>query len=240
MEKFAKYTTSQNNNNSLSTVLVNSILKKVSHSGTTKDLKKATHDRRKHGLVISGTVMLASLNTNIQVAHRFQWFCTTGGTYTITQLNLLAAMVMAVSSTNAWSLIYSMRVKKIAILTEASGGTPQDTSISWANADGPGKSKMNTSTDDFNILMTSNPPMNSLDSFWFSVGSSNNLFQLTIPTNGIVQISVDLIFRGAQNDTENPSAITISGGSAGKVYGMGLDGLPQASSKFAVVGLTQI
>jgi len=156
---------------------------------------------------------------------------------TVTQANIFAAWVLAVSATNVRSIMANMRIRKVtAIATGLSSTTIDELYIRDANQQGLVDPIDSTSTGQGNAVATWKPNSKSLSSDWFNFGTGGNLFTLSIPAGSTLELDVDMVLGGAAGTTAQQvytSTVTL-----GIMYSMGIDGAA-GSIYYQAIGMNQ-
>ncbi len=169
---------------------------------------------------------------------RFQ--CSTTGTYNTSRSALLSLWcVGTIANNSVTSCFAGIRVKSVTIFTAgtSSAGATQlnysSSSIIWLSENAPDCEYSVTGNPDHPGSLTSEPPVNSLASFWQSYNSGalgTNLFQLALNQNDIVDIVFEWV---PANGTETYVLTPVAVVTVGTFYYLALDG--RASNKIVPV-----
>jgi len=156
---------------------------------------------------------------------------------TVTQANIFASWVMAVSSIAARSIMGNMRIRYVkAIATGLSATTIDELYIRDANQQGLVDPIDSSSTGQGNAIVVWKPNKKSLTSDWFNYGTGGSLFTMSLPAGTTLELSADFVLGGAAGTTSgNTYAATVT---LGQLYSMGLDG-SAGSIYYQALGMNQ-
>lgn len=140
----------------------------------------------------------------------------------VTQTELLNMVVVATTATASSRIFSSVRLRKVeAWAAPVQGNAPQLISIAGIGA-GPENRKSDSSMGVTPAHVRWNPAPNSVADLWFETGASSAMFELTVPTNATVDVSIDYVLNCEDTPTAGPVP---AGATAGTWYGVPLDGL---------------
>lgn len=184
-------------------------------------------------------------NAHAKYTRTFRYTSLSGAVLPISSQDILqSAGCVAATTTSAYPIYNSLRIRKISIWTPPpSQGAAATCTVAWANPTGSGSvnspaievSDTSVSTAQPATLVT-RPPKLSIPSFWQQT-STLVLCNITAPTGSIIDLCVDLIHcDGLLYDNNVP--VTIIGGTVGLTYYFALDG--EASKEYTPVALATI
>jgi len=137
-------------------------------------------------------------------------------------LNLYETALTAITSSRLFAAVKLRKVSMWAIITQ--GSVPVTVTLEWVGLNAPSIIKSDTSMGVVPASITATPPKDASNRWWSITGQNESeiLFNLTFPTNTIVDIEFDArLF-----ETEAVAAGDVpAGASAGKLYANYLDGL---------------
>jgi len=173
------------------------------------------------------------LGASITAGHRFRFSCNRegGGTSTIKNRDLIDLICLAVTSTSAYTILDSVKLKEIEIWAANGAGNASNTAeLEFVNENalfgGPGTTYSDTAIGVSNIChIYAKPPKNSVASMWCALSDtfapSVDLFRLTVPQGAIVDVVVSLVLR--DNDAADPVVGSVVGATPGHCYYRYLD-----------------
>jgi hypothetical protein len=145
-------------------------------------------------------------------------------------LNLLVSADGGGSPSTVASRLFSgVKINRIEIrcpgaaVAAGSDTTSLTTSLEWTSTYGPSSEQSDSGTPLHPPLLMTSPPPQSLASFWSLTGSNESdvLMLLTVPTQSIVDLWVDVVLM----DGQTPVAVTLATSSTdGQVYALAMDG----------------
>lgn len=152
----------------------------------------------------------------------------------ITRADILNLILVAATTTNAYSILGAARIKKVRIWSPIiSAFTPQEVQIEWnGGLYAPSAIHSAISEGLFPAKLETSPPHLSSPDLWSvvngtdGVGNSNlaeKLFTVTCPTGSVLQLSLAVRL---MDDEAAPTIVVIAGGTVGKTYYGYLDGAP--------------
>ncbi len=165
------------------------------------------------------------LRPAFSLSKTFRFQATGAVTYeSITQTNLSNLIVVALTATTSAKVFSSARLRKVeAWCAPAQGGAGAEIQIVGPNTSpGPENRKSDISMGIQPAHVRWNPVPNSTPDFWFSQAGSAEMFQLTCPTDTVVDVTLDLILNFSETATAGPVPV---GATPGEWYAVPLDGL---------------
>ena len=163
----------------------------------------------------------------------------------ITAANLLDLLVMATTTTAVNRLFSAVKLTRVEIWAPmASDLVPVTASIEY-NSDlvsgvaGSNKIRSDTSMGaDRCAHIRFRPPPETIASFWQGPTSVSRLFQLTCPTNSIVDVQLTMVLQNGEAAVAATNAAVAA--TVGTVYCRGLDALATAGSVLPPVSYPQV
>ncbi len=133
------------------------------------------------------------------------------------------AGVVATSTTTCNIIATAIRLKRVECwFTAATAGTPVEAVIDWNSGLGagytyaPGSSVSETSTSTAEYAhLVSHPPPNSFSDMWHAADDTSSAVQLTLPSGGIVDFTIDYVLNDSNTGVAGSS---IAGGTNGLIY----------------------
>jgi len=174
------------------------------------------------------------------LSHKFR-FVNGGsaGTFGITRKNLLNLVVVANSTTTTVRLFEAIRLKNVEVWGSPSalGSAPTTIQIEWLGENSPSTVVSDTSMGVRPAHVSSSPPPSSSNRWWSisAMSESDVLFNLTLPTECVVDVTTELRFVEQEAPTAGEAAVAAT---SGQVYGDYLDGIVTGvgTSSLAPVG----
>jgi len=193
---------------------------------------------KKHQTAVSGVLVLPTFHPTPIYSKIFRYKVGTAIVgQNITQANIFAMWVMAITTTVSRSVMASMRVKHIrAIATGLSATTTDELYIRDDNINGMIDPVDQSSTGQGNAIVTWKPHKTSLSALGFQSSTGNAVCILSVPAGATIEFAVDFTlsgFAGAGLTATYTSAYT-----AGVMYSMGPDGA-SGSIYYAAIGMNQ-
>jgi hypothetical protein len=152
----------------------------------------------------------------------------------VSALELYRALVVALTSTTSANLFAAVRLRKVELWgsPDPATGIPATCKIEWStNAGGTGLNSGPSTAISDTVMGTgkychvrSVPPANCLAGFWLNgaIGTSFDLFEFSIPVNGIMDITIDAVLNYAEPAIAGPALV---GATAGTLYIRDLAGM---------------
>jgi hypothetical protein len=172
------------------------------------------------------------LKATIEAQHRFRFSSNQSAfSGTISFEDLADLMCVAVTATSASRLFDAIRLRGVEVwATNTTGDSSNTVEIEYLNTlifGGPGVTYSDTALGVTDIAhISTRPPLGSRAASWLnnttgSSGGDFNVFRLSVPKGGIVDVIMDVMFY------DNEAAVnvtgTVAGASAGKTYCRPLD-----------------
>jgi len=185
-----------------------------------------------------GSANPGTLKANIELSHKFR-FLSTGAFNGSIQDNFLLAACGVVSTTNlsASAIAQSVKLLSVEVWAPVSAqGAAVTVSLLWpTTGQNMGREVSDTSVSVSRVAhILSKPPKFSDSSFWNN-GAGTTLFNLTVPTASIIDVSLSYVLN---DNNSNPVTVTTVGGNVGRLtYGF-LDSLTVAGAVLQPVALT--
>jgi hypothetical protein len=180
------------------------------------------------------------IRANIEVTHVYRFKAVASFLSTsITDANLLlAAGVAQATTTLAYPVFQTMKVKRVEIWSPvASQGTGTTCSVEWPAFNQSQEREVSDTTvsPTYPAHVSCVPPKMSLAGFWNDASAGNNLFAISGPAGSVIDVTVSL----TMNDGD-PVGTTVTTGinTVGEINYTGLDGFPKATTNFLPQGLT--
>jgi hypothetical protein len=144
----------------------------------------------------------------------------------LTRADLLSHLVMNVGSgVNNYRMLSGFKLNRFEIWAPGTSAfVPTTASIEWTSTYGPSRIESDTSMTIDAAHVLSQPPPQSLASFW-SIGGSNEtdvICLITAPVNSVIDINYEIIF---QNGETPQNVVSTGNGVEGTVYMTPLFGL---------------
>lgn len=176
----------------------------------------------------------------LKLSHKFRFESGANtGTFSVTRANLLNLVLVATSAITTARLIEAVRLQSVEVWANpvALGAPPNNLFIEWLGENSPSTLIGDTGMGVRPPHVSAFPPSSSSNRWWSISGTSESdvLFILGLPTNSVVDVTVEL----RMVEMETPTAGEVpAGATLGQVYGDYLDGL--ASGKLTPVGFTAL
>jgi hypothetical protein len=163
---------------------------------------------------------------------RFQ--ASSATTFSLFPQSLGDAWCMAATTTSAYQLAENVRVRKIEMWgPPASNLVPVTVSVDWSGSTTPGVFGKSNLVSDTSVgstepaYISTQPPPGSQVAQWLSSASQLVLCVITVPLNGILDISYDIVVR--DDASAHSVAGTVAGATVGANYVRALDSVSGTS-----------
>jgi hypothetical protein len=154
--------------------------------------------------------------------------------YGVTRAALLDLFVMATSSTAAYRIFDSVKLRRIRIWGQPPGSAapgsanvaPISSAVQWLSSLGPSKVVSDQGIGSaFGSRLDTRPPKNSLASFWSLTASDETevLFYVTLNPGDVLDLDLTCTIQNNLYGGDAPVSITIIAGTTGTVYMTALD-----------------
>lgn len=152
---------------------------------------------------------------------RLRFSAVAASTTTLTPQNLGDLWCVAATTTSAYQIAQSVRLKKIEIWGPmASDLVPVTVSVDWTGSTVPGLFGKSNRVSDTSMgstepsYITTKPPAGSQIAQWLSASDTQNLCKLTYPLGAIIDIHYEFVAR------DDGAAVAVSGAVAGATVGV--------------------
>ncbi len=156
------------------------------------------------------------------IGKTFRFKAASAGTYTITWKDLGDLWCVAATTTSAYQLANTVKIRAIEIWAPmAADLIPVTTSVEWVATNGVGQGNSALKSD---TSMGSNspahvfarPPKRTLEGFTQFSGSSDSAFRVVLPLNAIIDVHLTLAIR--EDGTASPVGGAVAGATVGANY----------------------
>jgi hypothetical protein len=163
---------------------------------------------------------LPSVDADVSVSKRIRYNEVTAGTTQISRADLLNLIVLPSSTTQAYGLLKSCRIKAIEVWTlESSASTPLGNGgeflLTWLSNLGDEVTKRCTQMGMAPGYLLTSPPRNSLAGFWTTAAS--DLTEIICEISALDGSIIDIIYEFKFCNNNASRSFTITSGLVGKV-----------------------
>jgi len=201
-----------------------------------KNNSKRAQGRAKTNPNVNGTSTFShppQFTATVRFERKARFVANAGTTLSLTRAMLLSHLVAAKTTSTATRLLSGIRLKSLTLWSFPNSTAtslqmvPVTVSVEWTSTYGPSKIISDTSMSISPASVQSNPPRNSLASFWSLTGSNESdvLCILEIPQYTVIDMTYECILQNG----ETPTALSpTTAMTAGSVYMSYLDGIAGA------------
>ncbi len=199
-----------------------------------------TAQRQRDNNSSGGSIQPPPFVPTVRASHKFRFTSdANNGVYNIDRASLLNLLVVATSATTTVRLVEGIRLREVEMWSNptALGSPPSSLQIEWTGENAPSVVISDTSMGVRPAHVRSRPPARSSAQWWSMSGSqeTDNLFQISVPQNSVIDLTVDLRFV----EQESPTAgETPTGAALGHIYCDALDGV--ISGQLTPVGYNKL